>query len=63
MRVQRPRSRKDRDLVDAIWPGIEGSVRAGMASVEPLIRAEVERLAATDETPVAAVDSASSRSS
>jgi hypothetical protein len=66
MRVQRPKSRKDRDLLGSIWPGIEESIRAGIAAVDPLIRAELERLAATEavEPGIAVpVDSSASRSS
>jgi uncharacterized protein YndB with AHSA1/START domain len=60
MRVQRPRARKDRDIAEAVWPGIEASVRAGIDSVESLLRAELDRLVDAD---VLDVDSVETRSS
>lgn len=60
MRVQRPRGRKDRDLADAAWPDIEASIRAGLGTVESLLRAELDRLADEDAF---AVESAPGRSS
>lgn len=65
MRVQRPRSRKDRAMLEMAWPGIEESVRVGVDAVETLLRAELERLAATAPVEVepVAVDSGAPRSS
>lgn len=44
MRIGRPRSRADRERLAAVWPMIEGSVQAGLASADALVRAEVARL-------------------
>lgn len=62
MRVQRPRSRKDRDVAAAIWPHIEPDVRAGLATAEGLLRAELERQARADVEPLT-VESVVARSS
>ena len=59
MRVKRPRSVKDRVILGAAWPAVEKSIRAGIAAFEPLLRAEVDRLADADGT----VDSVAARSS
>jgi hypothetical protein len=56
MRIRRPRSSKDRGLLEAAWPGIEASIRAGMAAAEAILRAEVDRLASADP-PVPATSS------
>jgi uncharacterized protein YndB with AHSA1/START domain len=67
MRVQRPRARKDRDILDGIWPGIEPSVREGIGTVRSLLRAELERLATVgppeDGVEPLVVDSGAIRSS
>jgi uncharacterized protein YndB with AHSA1/START domain len=65
MRVQRPRSRKDREMLDMAWPEIEESVRVGVAAVELLVRAELDRLGAAPTEPDVAVpvDSGARRSS
>lgn len=60
MRVARPRSRKDRAVAAAIWPGIKASIEAGLATLAPLVEAERHRVADAAEVDV---DSMAVRSS
>ena len=46
MRIEQPRSKADRAFLEVLLPQLEPTVRAGIASLEPLLAEEMARLAA-----------------
>jgi uncharacterized protein YndB with AHSA1/START domain len=55
MAFERPRSAKDRAIVEAVLPQFEPAIRAGIDALVPLLRAEMARRSAEDATPEPAV--------
>jgi uncharacterized protein YndB with AHSA1/START domain len=58
---ERPRSARDRAIVEAVLPQFEPAIRAGIDALRPLLAAEMARLAAEDAVPEPALPASAGR--